>query len=159
MKKSLLRFNDGNYWRVFGINIFFLVLQMWKQPILDFVECCEIFLGVRQWCTFDKSDIFHDAVEAIFDGHMRNQEIKSTSIDVNSGSLWLIITLDRQTWNKSIYDEFCFIWIKEVEVIMCFHSSFHFVFNCFFLFIFSQHNFSVDNLDRVVWNEDSVFVS
>lgn len=158
MEKSLLRFNDWNYWWVFRINIFFLVLQMWKQPILDFIECCEIFLGVCQWCTLDESDVFHDAVEAILDRHMRNQEIKSTSVDVNSGSLWLIISLDRQTWNQSIYHEFRFIWIEEVKVIMYLHSSFHFVFICFLLFIFSEHNFSVDNLDGVVWNEDSMFV-
>ncbi len=69
-EEVLLRFNDGDDGWVLWVDLIQVFIKVLEEPILNFVQSGEIFLGVGQRSTLDKFDVLLDAIDGGVDWHV-----------------------------------------------------------------------------------------
>ena len=112
VEQVLLWLNNGNDSWVFFINLFHFFVNMSKKPIRNLVLCCEIFDQVSNGGTLNQTDVFLDAVNLRVDRHMRNHEIKSSSVNIN------LYFRSWKTSYESIKNQFRFIRVIKEEIVV-----------------------------------------
>lgn len=69
-EEVLLRFNNCDDGWVLWVDLIQVFIEVFEEPILNFVQSGEIFLGVGQRSTLDQFDVLLDAVDVGVDWHV-----------------------------------------------------------------------------------------